>query len=153
MVLLKGCTQYASKFGKLSSGHRTWKGHFTFQSQRRPMPKDAHTITQLHSFYVLARLCPKILQVRLQQYVNWELPDVQTGFRKGRRKRDQSANIHWIMENQKNSRKTSITVSLTTLKPLTVWITTNSKILKKMGIPSHLTCLLRNPICRSGSKS
>ena len=57
----------------------------------------------------------KILQARLQQYVNQELPDVQTGFRKGRRTRDQTANIFWIIENQENFRKTSISVSLTML--------------------------------------
>ena len=74
----------------------------------------------------------KILQAMLQQYVNWEHPDVQAGFRKGRGTRDQIANIH--------SRKTS--VSLTMLRPLdhsNLW-----KILQEMGIPDHLTCLLRN---------
>ena len=65
----------------------------------------------------------KILQVRLQQYVNHELPDVQTGFTKGRGTRDQMANIHWIMEKQESSRKTSISALLTMPKPLTVWIT------------------------------
>ena len=67
----------------------------------------------------------KLLQARLQQYMNQELPDVQTGFRKGRGTRDQIANIFWIMEKQGNSRKTSTSASLTMLKPLTVWITTN----------------------------
>ena len=67
----------------------------------------------------------KILQARLQQYMNWELPDVQAGFRKGRGTRDQIANIHWIMEKQESSRKTSISALLTMPKPLTVWITTN----------------------------
>ena len=67
----------------------------------------------------------KILQARLQQYVNRELPDVQAGFRKGRGTRDQIANIHWIMEKQESSRKTSISVLLTMPKPLTVWITIN----------------------------
>ena len=86
----------------------------------------------------------KILQARLQQYVNHEFPDVQTGFRRGRGARDQIANIHWIIEKEKNSRKTSTSASLATLKPLTVWITTNWKILKEMGIPDHLTCLLRH---------
>ena len=65
----------------------------------------------------------KILQARLQQYVNCELPDVQAVFRKGRGTRDQVANIHWIIGKQENSRKTSAV--LTTLKPLTVWITKN----------------------------
>ena len=63
----------------------------------------------------------KVLQARLQQYMNQEIPDVQTGFRKGRGTRDQIANICWIIEEeQRNSRKTSISTSLTTLKPLTV---------------------------------
>ena len=57
--------------------------------------------------------------------MNRELPDVQAGFRKGRGTRDQIANISWIMEKQGNSRKTSTSASLTMLKPLTVWITTN----------------------------
>ena len=86
----------------------------------------------------------KILQARLQQYVNRELPDVQAGFRKGRGTRDQIANIHWIIEKQESSRKTSISALLTMPKPLTVWITINWKILQEMGIPDHLTCLLRN---------
>ena len=86
----------------------------------------------------------KILQARLQQYVNWELPDVQAGFRKGRGTRDQIANIFWIIENQESSRKASTSALLTTPKPLTVWIPTNWKILQEMGIPDHLTCLLRN---------
>ena len=66
----------------------------------------------------------KILQARLQQYMNHEHPDVQTGFRKGRRTRDHIANICWIIEKASEFQKNS-TASLTTLKPLTVWITTN----------------------------
>ena len=74
-----------------------------------------------------------ILQERLQQYMNCELPNVQAGFRKGRGTRDQIANIHWIIEKkQKNSRKTSNSVSLTRLKPMTEWNTPNcGKFLKK----------------------
>ena len=67
----------------------------------------------------------KILQARLQQYVNQELPDIQAGFRKGRGTRDQIANIRWIIKKQESSRKTSISALLTMPKPLTVWITTN----------------------------
>ena len=73
-----------------------------------------------------------------------EIPDVQAGFRKGRATRDQIANIRWIVEKQESSRKTSISALLTMPKPLTVWITINWKILKEMGIPDHLICLLRN---------
>ena len=67
----------------------------------------------------------KILQARLQQNVNRELPDVQAGFRKGRRTRDQIANIRWIIKKQESFRKTSTFALLTMPKPLTVWITTN----------------------------
>ena len=86
----------------------------------------------------------KILQAKLQQYVNRELPDVQAGFRKGRGTRDLIANICWIIKMQKSSRETSISALLTTPKPLTVWITTNWKILQEIGIPDYLSCLLRN---------
>ena len=67
----------------------------------------------------------KILQARLQQYVNRELPDVQAGFRKGRGIRDQIANICWIIEKAREFQKTSISALLTMPKPLTVWITIN----------------------------
>ena len=74
----------------------------------------------------------KILQARLQQYINQELPDIQAGFRKGRGTRDPNANICWIIEKARDSRKTSTSASLTMLKPLTVWIITNyGKFLKR----------------------
>ena len=124
MVLFKCCTQYSSKFGKLSSGHRTGKGQFSFQSQRRAMPKNVQNYCTIalisHTSKVL-----KILQARLQQYLNLELSDEQVGFRKGRRNRDQIANIHWVIKKQESSRKVSISALLTTPKPLTVWITIN----------------------------
>ena len=87
-----------------------------------------------------------ILQGRLQQDTNRELPDVQAGFRKGRGTRDQIANIHWIIAflKQESFRKTSTSALLTMPKLLTVWIITNWKILKEMGIPDHLICLFRN---------
>ena len=67
----------------------------------------------------------KILQARLQQYVNRELPDVQAGFRKSRGTRDQIVNIYWIIEKAQEFQKTSISALLTMPKPLTVWITIN----------------------------
>ena len=73
-------------------------------------------------------------------HMNRELPDVQAGLRKGRGTRDNLPTSVGSQKKQKNSRKLSTSASLTTLKPLTVWITTNWKI----GIPDHLTCLLRN---------
>ena len=86
----------------------------------------AHTTTQLHLSHT-SKVMLKILQARLQQYVNHELTVVQAGFRKGRGTRDQIANIHWIIENQESSRKTSISALLTMPKPLTVWITINCR--------------------------
>ena len=91
------------------------------ERQCQRMLKLPHNCTHLTAGKVML----KILQARLQQYVNRELPDVQAGFRKGRGTRDQIANIRWIMENQESSRKTSMSALLTMLEPLTVWITTN----------------------------
>ena len=133
---LSVCTQYASKFEKLSSGHR---------SLFIPIPKksNAKECSNYHTSALISRtgkVMLKILQARLQQYVNWELPG---GFRKGRGTRNQTANIHWSQKKQENSRISS--ASLTMLNPLTVWITTNcGKFFKDMRIPDHLTCLMRN---------
>ena len=178
-MLWKYCTQYASKLGKRSSGHKTGKGQFSFQSQKKAMPKNAQITTQLHSSHMLAaslvaqmvkqlpatwetwvwslgwkeplekemathsstlawkipwteepgrlqsmgsqrmghdwatslslshdsKVMLKILQARLQQYVNHELPDVQAGFRKGRGTRDQIANIRWIIKKAREFQK------------------------------------------------
>ena len=68
----------------------------------------------------------KILQDRLQQYMNRELPDIQAGFRKGRGTRDQIANIHWIIKKARDFLKNIDSASLSMLKPLTMWITKNS---------------------------
>ena len=105
MMLLKCCTQYASKFGKLSNGHRTEKGQFSFQSWRKAMPKNVQTTMQLWSFHMLSKVMLKIFQARLQQYMNLELPDVQAGFRKGRGTRDQIANICRIIEKAREFQK------------------------------------------------
>ena len=122
MMLWKCFTQYTSKFGKLSSGHRTGKGQFSFQSQRKAVPKNAQTTALIsHASKVML----KSLQPKLQQYMNHELPDVQAGFRKGRGTRDQIANICWIMAKEESSRKTSLSAFLTMPKPLTVWFTIN----------------------------
>ena len=85
----------------------------------------------------------KILQARLQQYVNHELPDVQAGFRKPEEPEIKLPTSAGSLKKLESSRKTSISALLTMPKPLTMWITTNWKILNEMGIPDHLTCLLR----------
>ena len=131
MLLLKCCTQYASKFGKLSSGHRTGKRSVFITI---PKNSNAEECSNYHTIALIShasKVMLKILQARLQQYMNQELSDVQAGFRKGRGTRDQIANICWIIESKRIPEKTSTSVSLTTLKPLTVWNTIKSrKILK-----------------------
>ena len=88
---------------------------------------------------------PQILQAKLQQYMNWELPDVQAGFRKGRGTGDQLVNIHWIIEKARALQKNiyfcfiDYTKAFDCVDHNKLW-----KILKEMGIPDHLTCLLRN---------
>ena len=95
----------------------------------------------------------KILQARLQQYVNSELPDVQAGFRKGRGTRDQIDNVHWIIEKAREFQKIIYFCFIDYAKAFDcvdhnkLW-----QILKEMGIPDHLSRLLRN-LCRSGSNS
>ena len=86
----------------------------------------------------------KILQARLQQYVNRELPDVQLVLEKAEEPEIKLPTYDGSSKKQESSRKTSISALLTMPKSLTVWITINWKILKEMGIPDHLTCLLRN---------
>ena len=125
MMLWKCCTQSASKFGKLSSGHRTGKGQSSFQFQRQAVPKNAQTVTQLHSSQHTSKIMLKILQARLQQYMNREIPGVQAGFRKGRGTREQIANIHRIIEKAREFQKTSTSALLTMSNTLTVWITAN----------------------------
>ena len=95
----------------------------------------------------------KILQTRLQQYVNRELPDVQAGFRKGRGTRDQIANICWIMEKAREFQKTSISALLTMPKPLTVWITITVENSERDGHSRPPDLPLEKSVCRSGSNS
>ena len=115
-----------------------------------PIPKKGHA-KEFSNYCTVAlishtsKVMLKILQVRLQQYVNCELPDVQAGFRKGRGTRDQIANIHWIIEKAREFQKNIYFFFINYAKALDrvdhnkLW-----KILKEMGIPDHLTCLLRN---------
>ena len=124
MMLSKCCRQYASKFGKLSSGHRTGKGVFI------PIPKKGNAkecsnycTTALISH--ASKVMLKILQARLQQYVNRELPDVQSCFRKGRGTEIKLPTSAGLSKKQESSRKASISAILTMPKPLTVWITIN----------------------------
>ena len=84
MMLRKCCTQYASKFVKLSSGHRTGKGQFSFQSQRKGNAKECSNYHTIALISHASKVMLKILQARLQQYMNHELLDVQAGFTKAK---------------------------------------------------------------------
>ena len=100
-----------------------WKRSVFFPIPKKDNAKECSTGHTIALISHASKVMLKILQVKLQQYVNHELPDVQAGFRKGRGTRDQIANICWIIKKQKSSRKTSISALLTMPKPLTVWIT------------------------------
>ena len=107
------------------------------------MPKNAQTIAQLHSSHT-SKVMLKILQARLQQYVNRELPDVQAGFRKGRGTRDQIANICWIIGKARGFQKNifcfiNYAKAFDCMDHNKLW-----KILQEIGISDHLTWLLRN---------
>ena len=134
--------------------HQIWKTQQWPQDWKRsvfiPIPKkgnapkcsDCHIIALIsHASKVMI----KILQARLQQYMNCELPDVQAGFRKGRGIRDQIANILWIMEKAREFQK-NIYFCFIDYANAVDYVDYNKlrRILKEMGIPDHLTCLLRN---------
>ena len=126
--------------------HRTRKGHFS--SDLLPIPKKGN-VKECSDYCTIAfishasKVMLKILQVRLQQYMNWELPDVQAGFRKGRGTRDKIANIYWIIKKASEFQKSIYFCFIDYAKAFDcvdhnkLW-----KILKEMGIPDHLTCLL-----------
>ena len=111
-----------------------WKTHQWPQDWKRsvfiPIPKKSNAKEGSNYFTIslishTSKVMLKILQARLWQYINHEIPDVHTGFRKGRGIREQIDNICWVIEKQESSRKASISALLTMPKPLTVWITIN----------------------------
>ena len=152
-MLWKCFTQYASKFGKLISGHRTGKGQFSFQSQKRQcqrMLKLPHNCIHLNA----SKIMLKTFQARLQQYVNHELPDVQAGFRKGRGTRDQIANILWIMKKAKEFQKNIYFLLYWLCQSL--WLCGSQETVENSerdGNTRPPDLALEKPICRSGSNS
>ena len=113
-MLRKCCTQYASKFGKLSSGHRTGKGQFSFQSRRRAMPKCLNYSTIVFISHA-SKIMLKILQVRLQQYVNFQMFKLDLG--KAEEPEIKLPTSSGSSKKQESSRKTSISALLTMPKP------------------------------------
>ena len=153
MMLWKCYTQYASKFGKLSSGHRTGKGQFSFQSQRKAMPKNVQSTAQIAFVSHASKVMLKILQARLQQYTNHELPDVQAGFRKGRGTRDQIANICWIMEKAREFQKNIYFCFIDYAKPQLCGSQQTLENSSRDGNTRPPDLPLEKSVCRSGSNS
>ena len=142
-MLWKCCTQYASKFRKVSSGHRTGKDQFSIP--KKGNAKECSNYCTIALISHISKVMLKIVQARFQQYMNRELPDVQAGFRKGRGTRNQIANIRWIIGKAAEFQKDIFFCFIDYAKAIDcvdhnkLW-----KILQEMGKPDHLTCLLRN---------
>ena len=143
-MLLRCFTQHTSKFGKPSSDNRTGKVVFS------PIPKkgNAKDCSNNHTIELTShvdKVMFKILRAKRQQFVSRELPDVQAGFRKGRGIRYQIANICWIIEKEREFQKKIYFCFIDYAKAFDC-VNQNKlwKILKEMGIPGHLTCLLKN---------
>ena len=124
-MLLKCCTQYASKFGKLSSGHRAREGQFSFQSQRKAMPKKAQTTTQLYSSHMLAKKCSQFSKVGFSNTSTMNFQMFKLDLEKAEEPEIKLPKSIGSSKKQESSRKTSASALLTMPKPLTVWITTN----------------------------
>ena len=150
--LLKCCTQYASKFGKFSSGHKTGKDFI-------PIPKkgNAKECSNYHTIALISHASKavlKILQSRLQQYMNCELPDVQVRFRKGRGTGDQIADICWIIQKSKRVPEKHLLLLCWLCQGL--WLCGSQLTVENSsrdGIPGYLTCLLRNLYAGSRNNS
>ena len=125
MSLWKCCTQYASKFGKLNSGHRTGKGPFSFQSQRKAMPKNAQTTAQLHSSHTLVKSCSKFSKPGFSNMGTVNFQMFKLVLEKAEEPEIRVPTCAGSWKKQESSRKTSISALLTMPKPLTVWITIN----------------------------
>ena len=121
-----------------------WKRSVFILILKKAKPKKCSNYCTIALSSHTSKVMLKILQARLQQYVNRELPNVQAGFRKGRGTRDQIANIHWLMEKARELWKYISFCFTDYANVLTVWITTNCGKFWEMGIPDHLTWLLRN---------
>ena len=113
------------QIGKIQQWPQDWKRSVFIPIPKKGKAKECSNYCTIALISHASNVTLKILQARLQEYVNCELPGVQAGFRKGRGTRDQIADIHWIMEKAREFQKTFISALLTMPKPLTVWITIN----------------------------
>ena len=142
MMLWKCCTQHANKCGKLSSGHRTGKGQFSFQSERKTMPKNAQTTAQLYSSHTLK--CLKFSKPGFNSTWTMNFQMFKLVLEKAEEQEIKLPTSARSSKKQESFRKTSLSALLTMPTPLIVWITTNCRKFWEVGIPDHLSCLLRN---------
>ena len=144
MMLWKCCTQYASKFGK-QQWLQDWKRSVFILIPKKGKAKESSSYGTIALISYASKVMLKILQARLQQYLNWKLPDVQDGFRKSRGTRDQTANTHWIIKKAKEFQKNIYFCFIDDAKAFDcvdhrkLW-----KILKELELSDQLICLLRN---------
>ena len=149
MMLWKCCTQYVSKFGKLSSGHRTGQGQFSFQSQRKAMPKNAQTTTQLCSSHTLVKKCSKFSKPGFSN--TWTVNFQMFKLVLEKAEEHQIANIRWIMEKAREFQKNIYFCFIDYAKAFDCVNHNNLwKILKDTRPPD---LPLQKPVCRSGSNS
>ena len=127
MMLWKCCTQYASKFDKLSSGHRTGKGQFSLQFQRKAMPKNAQTTAQLHSSHMLVKSCSKFSKPGFRNTWTVNFLMFKLVLEKAEEPEIKLPTSVGSLKQQESSRKTSTSALFTIPKPLTVWITANCR--------------------------
>ena len=152
-MLLKCCTQYASKFGKLSSGHRTGKGQCSFQSQRKAMSKNIQTTIQLNSFHKLTKLFSKSFKIGFSSTWIENFQIYRLGLEKAEEP-DQTANTCWVTEKARKFQKniyfcfSDYAKAFDCVDHKKMW-----KILKEIGVPSHLTYLLEKSVHRPRSNS
>ena len=152
MMLWKCCTQYASKFGKLSSGH-SWKRSAFIPIPKKGNAKECSNYCTIALISHASKVMLKILQARLQQYMNCELPEVQAGFRKGRGTRDQIAHIYWIIEKAREFQKNIYFCFIDYAK---VWLCGSQQTVENSSKDSNTRRLDLPPekfLCRSWSNS
>ena len=151
MMLWKCCIQYASKSGKLSSGHRTGKDQFSFQSQRKAMPKNAQTTAQLHSSYMLVKQCLKFSKSGFSNTWTMNFLMFKLVLEKAEEPEIKLPTSAGSLKKQKNSRKTSTSALLTMPKPLTI----SQQTVENSSRDGHTRPDLppEKSVCRSGSNN
>ena len=146
-MLWKCCTHYVKKFRKLGNSHRTGKGPFSSQSQRKGNAKE---YSHYHTVVLISHASKVMLKIKRLFQLGFSITWIKNhqiyklGLENAEELEIKLPTFVGSWRKQGSSRKTSTSASLTMLKPVTVWITTKWKILKETGVSDHLTCLLRN---------